>query len=237
MLDNHFVKLMDAIKHAMYPDIDTVLSQIDPDFIKAVINGRDFDYGSPLHYAAFTGDVKITKILLDHGANTNILLNSNHDLLLGCKKHHYSHDTKDGYTPLYVAATNNKHEIVQMLVEKETMVNIAYGKSTSLHIATRKRHTRIIEILLNNKADANVIDENHSTPLHYAVKNNLIDIIQLLIEKGANINVFDNTGKSPLCHAISYGNSKIVKLLLNNLDNKTDTFLSEAAKHGCEDIV
>lgn len=234
-LDKNFIELIDDIKNEIDLDIEKVSSQIDPVFVRAVINGRDIKYGSPLHYAAFKGNVKITEFLLKHGANANILLKSNHDLLLSCDKG--SHNAKHAYTPLHVAVTNNKHEIVQILLKEGAMVNVTFGKSTSLHIAARKGYTKVVDILLSNKANANSIDENHLTAMHYAAQNGHIEIIQLLIEKGANIIFFDNYGKSPLCYAVDCDQNEIVRLLLNLVDKNYDKFLSKAAKRGREKIV
>lgn len=54
---------------------------------------------------------------------------------------------------------------------------------------------KMVDLLINAKADVNSMDDKGCTPLHVACKFGRTEIIQRLIEKGARIHKIDRKGK------------------------------------------
>jgi len=104
--------------------------------------------------------------------------------------------TKDGLTPLHVAA----------------MSAITRDGSSVLRIND----------LLKAGADVNAVDVNGRTPLHFAAWQGFMDgiltirheVVQALIAGGANINQQDKIGRTPLHYASHMGYERIVAALL-----------------------
>jgi len=84
----------------------------------------------------------------------------------------------------------------------------------------------LTQVLLDNGADPNVVDEGGDTPLHHASWESE-KTVEALLNCGANIDVFDKEGNTPLYNAITYKCPKMVKMLcekgafLVNEDGKT----------------
>lgn len=90
---------------------------------------------SLLHYAADNGNANMTRMLLDNGANPNIV------------------ERGSGQTPLHRAALDNKKTVAEMLHAHGADMNARdwYGK-TPLSLAKEGGHTEIIELLRKHGA-------------------------------------------------------------------------------------
>jgi hypothetical protein len=68
-LDSSYKNLRVATESKNHQAIKSTLENVDPDFVKSVINAQslDDDYGSPLHYVARHGDIETTRILMSYG--------------------------------------------------------------------------------------------------------------------------------------------------------------------------
>lgn len=98
---------------------------------------------------------------------------------------------------------------------------------TPLHIAVMRCDIDAIEVLLENGADVNAIDNEQNTPLYCAVEcrhdingidnndnSNYIDVITLLLDSGADINDADRNERSILYRAFQYTDTKLIDLLI-----------------------
>ena len=56
-----------------------------------------------------------------------------------------------------------------------------------LHTAARNRNSRLVELLLEHKADPNLPDSDGVTPLVHAINRNHVPSIELLARRGADI--------------------------------------------------
>lgn len=101
-----------------------------------------------------TGFVNITRKLLENGANINA-------------------QEMTGKTPLHIAAlSGKKHTFLKHPQNKPSSVRLSVRKNTDfnqirLHISDLDL---IIELLLQNRANASITDDNESTPLFIAVQ-------------------------------------------------------------------
>ncbi len=174
-----------------------------------------------LHSAAKAGNLKLVEALIKNGANINLI-------------------DDDGNTPLHKAIQGCSLEIegcieiVKRLVA-EKAINLellnAHGE-TPLLSASFKGVTAAVKILLENKANVNVIfNVAHLrfpiTPLVWACYLGYTEIAKLLIEYGADINVISMEGKTPIVLACSRGLTEVVELLLEQGANIQETLLQD----------
>lgn len=75
----------------------------------------------------------------------------------------------------------------------------------------RREDIRVMQLLLDRGAIADMKTKDDETPLFEAVRNRNIPIIKLLLASGANVNTKTNLGYSPLYYA---KNGNILKLLV-----------------------
>lgn len=105
---------------------------------------------------------------------------------------------KDGLTLLHLVAAKG---IPYLRLKLHNKVNS--NTVESLFFYPMAGLPKIAEILLNNKADVNVVDsKNLVTPLHIAAYSGGSDeyyaIVELLINAGANINSINSENDTPL---------------------------------------
>src|SRR5208337_1704122 len=166
-----------------------------------------------------TGNLPEVKSLLDKGVDPDI------------KK------CLNGTTPLMVAASFNRTEILKVLIAQGAGVNdIDKSGSTALMLAADKGNVESVNILLDKGAYMNSRDNADRTVLiraldvpekqldraHRADKakagpelRGRLAVARLLIEKGADINRKDNAGRTALSIAVYYGRAELAKMLVN----------------------
>ena len=76
---------------------------------------------------------------------------------------------------------------------------------TPLDCAASKGHTRVIERLVNFKADIDPKDKQKTTPLHLAAKEGHVTAVETLIKHGACVSGRDYRGFNALDWAIENG--------------------------------
>uniref|UniRef100_A0A2S2NTD4 Ankyrin repeat and SOCS box protein 8 n=1 Tax=Schizaphis graminum TaxID=13262 RepID=A0A2S2NTD4_SCHGA len=139
-LDSKYKALTEAIENKNYQEIKNISKNAKPDFIKAIINGQDDKYGSPLHYAACKGHIETTKILLEYGANPNLLLSCTEEDL----------EFYMTGTPLHLAVLNNQLEIAKILLNHGANANVKdINERTPLQWATEKGFSEMKTLLLS----------------------------------------------------------------------------------------
>lgn len=89
------------------------------------------------------------------------------------------------------------------------------GRATPLHVAARRGHREVVELLLRYGADVNV-ESAFATPLHSAVAGNQEEIVKLLLERGAKVEAADPGGRTALHVAAARGRAGAARLLLKN---------------------
>lgn len=107
---------------------------------------------------------------------------------------------------------------------------------TPLHQSLTGGTNRIIELLLDRRADVNAQDNTGLTPLHVAAWWSITERAGILLDRGADINSRDKFGDTPLHTAAMNGRGKMCKFLVErgadlhakNLDGREPLDLAEA---------
>jgi ankyrin repeat protein len=187
------------------------------------VHARGFDNEeTPLGVASREGHSEVTRVLLEHGADTET-------------------GNGTGCSPLEVASTGGHVEVVHVLLEHGADVKARdmYDNTPLLEAAARG-WPAVARILLEHGADPNAKREDNQTPLHWA-KNE--GVVRVLLEYGADTNARDSTNRTPLHHALARGLAEVARVLLENgagpyaRDSDNRTSLHLASKEGCLDGV
>ena len=133
---------------------------------RANVNAQDNRGWTPLIHAASAKDRDILPLLLDKGADPNIR-------------------NKTGHAALMYATDDP--EICRILLAKRADVDIIGEDDgvTPLIKASVEGNYRVVEVLLNHKANVNARDKDGYTALHWALKFSHNRVAELLKQHGA----------------------------------------------------
>ncbi|KXZ51175.1 hypothetical protein GPECTOR_13g662 [Gonium pectorale] len=191
----------------------------------AVANQARKDGSTPLHIAASSGHVEVTRLLLNAGANKDAA-------------------DKDGGTPLQSAAGNGHVDTVRALLRAGANKEAATKDGgTPLHRAAWRGYVEVVETLLRAGVNKEAADKDGWTPLHSAAGNGHVLAVQALLQAGADKEAAVKDGWTPLHIAAGNGHVGAVKVLLQAGANKEAvpqdgrTPLHRAASRGYEEVV
>ena len=149
----------------------------------ANVNIRAFGDYTPLHQAASSGNLKVAKLLIDHGADPNA--NGSAGTIL--------HE-------LIYRKLESGTEMAKLLLKGGAKINQKFSSgNTELHLAALNDYADIIPVLVKYGANINAINEYGHTPLYYAARHGHHKTADALIAAGANKNtiVEANYSKAP----------------------------------------
>ncbi|KAF8146678.1 ankyrin repeat-containing domain protein [Mycena galopus ATCC 62051] len=188
-----------------------------------------FENSTPLISAVSWGQKEIAQLLLEKGANVNLIAGKYGSALseacyyqrqqivqLLLEKGADANLTgeEDG-SPLYIACNQGYQDIAQLLLENGADVKLRGGEhGTALGTACHQGHQDIVQLLLERGTDVNLGGGKYGSALGAACYQGKHNIIQLLLEKGANVNLAGGKYGSALGAAIYLGHQEIVQLLL-----------------------
>ncbi|XP_017786687.1 PREDICTED: ankyrin repeat domain-containing protein 27-like [Nicrophorus vespilloides] len=161
---------------------------------------------------------------LDHFKKTDLLLKAieNNDLQLCCFYLGIANPLVQTTTVNYCHPLCNCESCTELTPETQTrkqLVNINSTNCdglTALHVAARFGRKEILRILLDSRADVNMVThKSRYTPLHLACHQQRSSIVLELIQCGScKIDATDSRGNTPLHSACSKNDPKIVNLLI-----------------------
>lgn len=151
---------------------------------RALASGVDADARgrwdmTALMIVARDGHVECVKLLLQNGADTDIVSREN------------------GSTALTHAAMSGNETIAKLLIAARGSLSL--GQKSPLHWAANRGHDSLVRAFLEAGADVSLIDDRGETPLFLTHHP---EIIGLLIKAGADINFRNPRGQTAHAHAL-----------------------------------
>ncbi|KAK6514338.1 hypothetical protein TWF506_008735 [Arthrobotrys conoides] len=151
-----------------------------------------------LHKAVAGGYQKLTKLLLEKGADIN------------------ESDAWDK-TALHKAVVAEHHELAELLINQGANINaIDTLRNTPLHKTAAEGRQQLAKLLIENGADINMINCDGSTVLHITVSRGHQELAKFLIEKGVDVNVENKSMKTALGEASFRRHQDMVRMLISN---------------------
>ena len=168
-----------------------------------------------LDYAIAYDWVEITKLLLENGADSSKaprILDDNSDMSVLLKAHGVPSkdiNAKNQNWPSLVYACrgdNGEHpDEIQRLLELGADIDIQnYKGKTGLHYAAKAGFLKVINLLIENGATVDAIDNDGETPLFEAIRSTIKNgekqraALEALLVKGADPNVKNRKEQTPL---------------------------------------
>jgi cytohesin len=154
----------------------------------------DLSEATPLHFAAFSGNTGVVKLLIANRANVNA-------------------KAKAGITPVIMAIEERRLGAAEVLLrhgaklepsdirDKRRRPQDIWGGATLLHRSSGsidRSSLFVVELLISLGADVNARDDHGRTPLMDAVLGSYGDVLALLLAKGANAGYQDRDGETAL---------------------------------------
>ena len=149
--------------------LEQAISRARADTIKSLIeqgvdiNARNIRGHAPIHLATAKGNREVVLILLETGAEVNVV------------------GTNSGCTALHYAASLGHVDLCELLVRYGADTNAQTARlETPLHLAVAKGHREVVAILLKYSARLDIRDKNGLTPLQQAEKIKNSEIVTLI---------------------------------------------------------
>ena len=188
----------------------------------AFVNQSDkFNGIHPLHLAVKNTHLDLMKRLIAEGADVNALSLSQGTPLHFAARHSLrsvlekSNSLEEETIAKNAEADAKVLDIVNLLLRNGCDINLnSEGGSSALHIATTKRNSSLVKLLLENGANVNSVlenDETESTTLLCVIKSShdrfyerdtlneiQLEMARMLLEYGLNVNQKGTSDESPL---------------------------------------
>ena len=189
-----------------------------------------YDSITPLMYAADIGSTKITKLLLERGAKTDIVPPNGKTALMASVigfhletselllQYGANPNSTDYYkqTALHYAVENGDSVMTEMLLDYDAKLTPNAKGDSELIIASHNGDISLIILLLEYGADTNHKNIFGRTALYTAAQNGYLNVVKALCEAGCDLNITDNKDYDALSIAVKQNNLEIAKYLVAN---------------------
>ena len=183
---------------------------------------------APLHYAARVGIKEMVEMLINKGADITVQDSVGRTAVGLAKQFGYTEivellsdraeqldPKKEIMTIFDYTALGDKEKIKSLIAAGQDVNTKSKNGATALHYASSYGHIEIAELLIQNGANVNSLDNTNSgwTPLQLASSSGIQEIVELLLANGADSSVKNNSGKTALDLARQRNHAEIVELL------------------------
>jgi len=158
---------------------------------------NESDGRTPLISAAARGNLEVTNVLLQRGADVNV-------------------KDKKGYTALFHAIEAMYEDVALAILDHPNFdpENRGLNGVTALMSYAWRDNKDAVQKLLHRGANVNAQDNDGDAALHGVAKSGNVEIIDMLLEKGADPNLKNKLGGTPLMWAAVFGHETAVQRLL-----------------------
>ncbi|XP_011705912.1 PREDICTED: tankyrase-2-like, partial [Wasmannia auropunctata] len=138
---------------------------------REVVNFKDTDGRTSLHYAVNNGNIGIIGTLLQNGAEVAQITNK-------------------GNTPLHIASSKGYRKVVEVLLQfvNHDKLNdfidarTASSGTTSLHVAAKNGFLEVVKSLLQHGATYNIENKEGKTPINLSKNQKVANFLKLVEE-------------------------------------------------------
>jgi ankyrin repeat protein len=206
----------DAVKRGDREEVERRLA-LDPSLLRVKENGLSPIMIAAYHQepalASFLADKTITLTIFEAAATGKI----NYVIrMLAREPELVNTYADDGFQPLGLACYFGHYDTAEYLIKAGASVNSPARnglKAAPIHSAASAGHTRIVKLLLDHGADANIREQAGYTALHAAAQNGDIETIRTLLFGGADLTLKSDDGKTAMDIAMDAGHEKATLLL------------------------
>ncbi|XP_028653377.1 ankyrin repeat domain-containing protein 6b [Erpetoichthys calabaricus] len=152
--------------------------------------------------------------------------------------------TKNGRTPLHLAAYKGHSEVVRILLKAGCDLNLQDDSDqTALHRAAVVGNCDVISALIQDGCALDRQDKDGNTALHEVSWHGFSQSVKLLVKAGANVHAKNKAGNTPLHLACQNAHSQSCRILLlggsrpDSKNNVGDTCLHVAARYNHVGII
>lgn len=211
-----------------------------------------------LLFTADVGNVEMTELLLQNGANINVKgknnatplilaapfkYNGSGEILLKYNPSLNEVDSK-GFSALHYACDVGRLDLAKIMIEQGAHIECeALDGSSPLLLAIYGGFDPLIALLIEKGAQIEHSNHLGMTPLMMSAKRRYSEITLFLISKGANINAQDKQGNTPAMLATDQMAIEVVEILLKSgadtalKNNQNETILDIAIREKNQDVI
>lgn len=144
-------------------------------------SAKDNGGNTAFHEAVSRGKREVAKLLFEKGAECD----ARNDM---------------GLTPFFLAAANGQQETAIWMLELGADPNIRSEAvvDTPVSYAAKKDQIKLLEALIEKKADINVVGDGGNMPLHHGASRCNSRIVTALLQAGADVDIMNERGMTPL---------------------------------------
>lgn len=246
-IDFHAIYYLGAPNTPLETLIESMKRQAD-------LNRQDKDGWTALNIAADSGHEVLLGLLLQMKANTNIKTHDSNTALhaavnisnKGCVRLLLENgvdanaDNDQAGTPLHMAVSQGWESGTRILLKYGVDVDIrsTLDGKTALHYAVKGRHKRLVSMLLEHGANADLKTNHGKAAIHVAAQCDSTDSVQILLEHRANVNLKSGNGEAAIHIATMHDSTDLIQTLhrhgadINIKDRLGQTALYLAARLG-----
>jgi len=144
----------------------------------------------------------------------------------------------DGMTPLLLAARHQSVKVLQLLLNKDSVIAQDNKHCNVLHHALRNRQGEaFVPLILEQDFDLNKCNNDKQTPLHYAVRFNKPNALQLLLDKEVDLGRKDHNKLTAADLAIKLRNLIILHKILHAKNFSREMITRDATTKDISDML
>ncbi len=204
-------------------DVQAVMSLVEK--TPGLVDAREGQGMTPLHYAVYGKDTRLIRFLIDKGASLEAV-------------------NASVKTPLHIAAINDQSEAAAVLLERGAKVEARddYGRTALILCARERGQAATGRVLIAAGADVNAVDRFGSSALELAAWRGKKDFVDLLLDRGVKLPEGGDAWRMGISLAATKGLTRFFFALAEGHEDSSvlaagPSLLHDAAAGGSAEIV